>query len=132
MLIVERSIFMTKFISNMKNILFLFTLVVFSCSNEVIIINESTFPDYSFRSFVLSKWYGKDGKLTSSEIKEITEIDVDNLNIKDLKGIEYFTSLGTLSCKRNYLTSIDLSNNTEIWRLFCSENNESWGQVLDS
>ena len=49
-------------------------------------------------------------------------MNVDNLNIKNLKGIEYFTSLGTLFCERNNLSTIDLSNNTDLWRLFCSEN----------
>ena len=98
------------------------TLTLLSCKRTDVIIDESTFPDYNFRHFVLSQWYGKDGVLTSSEVDEITEINVEEVGIEDLKGIEYFSSLGTLFCGKNELSSLDLSNNTQLWRLFCWSN----------
>ena len=85
-------------------------------------INETNFPDANFRNWLLSQSYGKDGKLTENEIKNITSIDVKKKNISTLKGIEYFTSLKYLSCNSNQLTFLDVSKNTELAGLHCYSN----------
>jgi len=44
------------------------------------------------------------------------------MNIADLTGIEAFTALTHLYCMDNYLTSLDLSNNTALTNLKCNNN----------
>ncbi|MBR6894039.1 MAG: hypothetical protein IKN15_12560 [Bacteroidaceae bacterium] len=87
-------------------------------------INETNFPDENFRNYLLSDeyGYGKDGVLTDSEIAYIQVVNVRNKNIQSLKGIEFFTALKRLQCDFNQLTSLDLSKNTALRELDCSEN----------
>ena len=89
---------------------------------EDIVINATNFPDANFRNWLLSQEYGKDGKLTDSEISEIVIIGATAKEIQTLKGIEYFTELKTLSCSNNQLVSLDLSKNTSLEVLYCSSN----------
>ena len=67
-------------------------------------INEINFPDSIFRDWLLKQWYGTDGILDPDEIEGITDIDVNFMDISDLTGIEYFTSLETLRCWGNNLS----------------------------
>lgn len=97
-------------------------LTVESKTADGIEINATNFPDANFRNYLLAQDYGKDEKLTESEIKGVTKIDVSDKNIKSLKGIEYFTALTTLYCHRNQLTSLDVSKNTSLNSLGCSGN----------
>lgn len=92
-------------------------------AEESIAINEDNFPDWSFRNWVLSQSYGEDGILTEEEIASITRINVRNSDIHLLKGIEYFTAITYLVCAGNYLSSLDLTNNTNLQTLSCSNNN---------
>jgi hypothetical protein len=85
-------------------------------------INETNFPDASFRSWLLERDYGSDGKLTGEEIAGVTSIDVSSKNIQSLKGIEYFTELTTLRCSSNKLTALDVSKNTALTELSCGAN----------
>lgn len=77
-------------------------------------INEKNFPDENFRKWILSQPYGMDGILSDKDIAGITEIDVANKNIQDLKGIEYFTALESLNLDRNKLKSVDVSKNKDL------------------
>ncbi|WP_291286471.1 T9SS type A sorting domain-containing protein [Flavobacterium sp.] len=52
-----------------------------------------------------------DGKILTSKIDKITEIDLYFSNITDLTGIQDFKSLKSLSCMSNKLTSLDISQN---------------------
>ena len=85
-------------------------------------INETNFPDENFRNWLLQQSYGSDGILTQSEINGITSIDIRSKQIKNLKGIEYFTALTTLKCGYNQLTSLDVSNCTSLTILECYYN----------
>ena len=90
--------------------------------SNIIEINSTTFPDAKFRNWMLEQDYGKDGKLTESEIKNVTSINVRDRDITTLKGIEYFTSLTSLNCGINPLTSLDVSKNTALETLNCYNN----------
>ena len=90
---------------------------------SVVEINETTFPDNAFRSFLLSKDYGADGKLSKEELDNVKELMLPMRDIQDLKGIEYFTSIEKLDCSMNKLTSLDVSNLSQLARLQCYENN---------
>ena len=85
-------------------------------------INETNFPDETFRKYV--KDFDKDGNhvLSPQEIAEVTEINVYNKSISDLTGIKYFTELETLMCYSNRLTSLDVSGCTELKGLICYNN----------
>lgn len=85
-------------------------------------INETNFPDKNFRNYLLNQSYGKDGVLTDEEINGITELFVDDKNIDNLKGIEYFTALTWLRCTNNNLTTLDVSKNTTLIELWCHRN----------
>ena len=85
-------------------------------------INETNFPDATFRKYV--KDFDKDGNhvLSPQEIAEVTEINVYNKSISDLTGIKYFTELETLMCYSNRLTSLDVSGCAELETLMCYNN----------
>jgi Leucine-rich repeat (LRR) protein len=54
------------------------------------------------------------GKINSDEAEEITVLDVSDLNISDLTGIEAFINLIDLRCWSNQLIHLDVSNNTSL------------------
>ena len=85
-------------------------------------INETNFPDANFRKFIMEEDYGKDGILTASEIADLKQIYVNNMNISNLKGIEYFTELEDLYCFGNEITSLDVSDNSSLKILWCYGN----------
>ena len=84
-------------------------------------INETNFPDAKFRSFVkenLDK--NKDDILDAMEIAAVKMIEANNMGIKSLEGVGFFTALETLKCWDNELTGLDLSKNTALKDLQCS------------
>ncbi|MBR4644320.1 MAG: leucine-rich repeat protein [Bacteroidaceae bacterium] len=85
-------------------------------------INEYNFPDENFRSWLLAQEYGDDGVLTDAEIVTVKKIKVNDKNIQNLKGIEYFTELLRLECNNNQLTTLDISECTQLLRLQCKNN----------
>ena len=89
-----------------------------------IAINEENFPDENFRNWVLNQEYGKDGVLTDEEITGVTVIDVNGKDIANLQGIEKFTSLTSLYCSSNELTTLDLSGCPQLNALDCSFNRQ--------
>lgn len=105
-----------------KLLLSLFSLFVIASAHADVVINSSNFPDANFRSYLLSQSYGSDGVLTNSEIADIEYIYLLFEKIENLKGIEFFTSLTYLDCSGNYLSSLDLSNNTRLVTLYCDNN----------
>ena len=87
-----------------------------------IAIDKENFPDDIFREYLLGQDYGWDGVLTEREIMNITEMDVYDMEISSLQGIEYFTALTELDCDDNQLTTLDISKNTALVKLYCSMN----------
>jgi Leucine-rich repeat (LRR) protein len=85
-------------------------------------IDKENFPDDNFREYLLDQDYGKDGVLTEREIMNITDMDVYDMEISSLQGIEYFTALTMLDCEDNELTTLDISKNTALVKLYCSWN----------
>ncbi|MBC2846050.1 T9SS type A sorting domain-containing protein [Winogradskyella flava] len=58
----------------------------------------------------------------TDRISEITILDVGNLGISNLTGIEDFSALENLLCANNQLVSLDISSNTSLLSLVCSSN----------
>ena len=91
--------------------------------SSAVILNETNFPDASFRARISSiTGVAEGGTLTEEILQSVKTIYVSDLSITSLKGIEYFTALTTLYCDRNQLTSLDVSNNTALTYLSCGYN----------
>ena len=85
-------------------------------------INKANFPDDIFRNWVITNIAGGTTTLTQDKINTTTSIDVRNMGIANLKGIEHFTALTDLECGVNQLKSLDVSNNKALTYLYCSNN----------
>ncbi len=99
----------------------------YTVSDYDIEINATNFPDKAFRDKLLSQDYGKDGRLTGTEISKIKSISVSGSysnkgSITSLIGIEHFTALEELYCHNNQLTALDISKNTALTYLDCDHN----------
>ncbi len=103
----------------------IFTLAIAGRGTDID-INKTNFPDKDFREFLLDKEANidrnQDGKLSTWEIALVQDIDVYDMEIADLTGIEYFTELKYLDCAGNHLTSLDLSRNTKLAELDAENN----------
>ena len=112
----------------------IFTLAIAGRGTDIA-INETNFPDKDFREFLLDKEVNidrnQDGKLSTGEIALVQDIDVYDMEIADLTGIEYFTELKYLDCAGNHLTSLDLSRNTKLAELDAENNTYTITPVND-
>lgn len=82
-------------------------------------------PDTNFESKLVALGIdtdGLNGKITISNIANITSLDLSNSGISNLSGIEQFTALETLICSGNLLSTINVSNSTALKYLDCSNN----------
>lgn len=83
-------------------------------------------PDDNFEQALIDQ--GIDSDLTvnnfvaTADINTITVLDISELNIADLTGIQDFLALQNLNVSNNLLTSLDLSSNTALEVLDCSIN----------
>jgi Leucine-rich repeat (LRR) protein len=81
------------------------------------------FEDSNFETFCLWNFdSNKDGQISIGEVDKITELDISRKNISTIPEIQYFTSLTTLDCSNNQLTSLDMSGCTSLQTLNCSNN----------
>ncbi|WP_072469122.1 InlB B-repeat-containing protein [Urinicoccus massiliensis] len=86
-------------------------------------INETNFPDETFREYVKTKFdTDKNGILSQEELNDVTSIEVRDKGITTLQGIEYFTGLMGLDCSKNKLTALNLSKNTKLSSIYCEKN----------
>ncbi|MBR4344247.1 MAG: FecR domain-containing protein [Lachnospiraceae bacterium] len=86
-------------------------------------INSTNFPDNAFRQYILENIDTDKNNILSDAEASAEKITVENLGIKDLTGIEFFKDLTYLVCQKNNLSSLDLSQNTQLKSLYCKENN---------
>jgi Leucine-rich repeat (LRR) protein len=64
----------------------------------------------------------QDSKIQYGEAEAVTKIRAYDLNIVDMTGIEVFINLDTLICNQNQISVLDLSKNTSLSYLDCSNN----------
>jgi len=93
-----------------------------SIDNNTIITSKFTDPNFKTQVYSLIGKSSSD-PILYSDVKNITTLSLNMLNISNLSGIEYFTGLITLGCFGNQLTTLDLSKNTALTYLNCSYNN---------
>ena len=85
-------------------------------------ISSTNFPDSIFMEKVKEYDLDSDNFLSDEEISKVTYMYLNYMQIKDLRGIEYFTNLLTLHADMNYLKTLDLSKNTKLKYLYCNNN----------
>ena len=88
-------------------------------------IDETNFPDETFREYVKRFDTDENGSFSADEIAAVTKIDCGSYNISSLKGLENFTALEHLDCQWNDLTTLDVSKNVALTYLDCYKNNIS-------
>ena len=82
-----------------------------------------TFASPNFKSYCVSKFdTDGDGKISTIEAYQVTDIDCSGRSITDLTGIEAFTNLKYLNCSENSLTKLDISANTNLVDINVSNN----------
>lgn len=82
-------------------------------------------PDSNFEDKLIALQIdkdGKNGKVATLSIASVTSLDVSSSSIKDLTGIQDFTSLKILNCSTNQLTSLTPASNLLLTELNCSSN----------
>ena len=94
-----------------------------SASSGNIKINKKNFPDSKFRAYVSERFDSNgDGTLSSKERNAVEDIDVDNMGIYSLVGVEYFPNLDRLFCNNNRLTSLNITKCKLLTALSCENN----------
>ena len=103
-------------------IYFFLTLLLFfsSCEKEDTTIGTSM----SLLSALINRGIDTDGdgRISTSEARAVTYLDISNEAVTDLGGIDSFTNLDTLICEHNLLTEVDVSENPGLLYLACGWN----------
>lgn len=98
--------------------------------DSVLALTEANFPDKTFRSYLADSFdTDLDGSLSSSELSEVTRMNLSGMGIQDLTGIGYFTSLTDLDCSYNRLFTVDLSACTALTTLKADHNATYTGSI---
>ena len=86
-------------------------------------IDATNFPDENFRDYVKKK-FDKDnsGALSQDELDDVSSINIMEMNISSVKGIEYFSNLLSFEGYRNKLTELDISHNPALTYVGCGDN----------
>jgi protein phosphatase 1 regulatory subunit 7 len=81
-------------------------------------------PDVNFRQQLISLGYdtNDDGKIQASEAKAVTELDIKNMGIVNLEGINSFTNLKELQIAENKIGKLDVSNLKNLTGLYAYDN----------
>jgi hypothetical protein len=96
--------------------LFILSVLCLLCMTPVradVELNATNFPDPVFRIYVSGLTGVNVGDIISdAKLANVKEIRVVESGITSLKGVEYFTNLTLLSCSKNQLTSLDVTQNS--------------------
>ncbi|WP_298764983.1 T9SS type A sorting domain-containing protein [uncultured Polaribacter sp.] len=110
----------------------IFFTLFFSITQMFSQSNIVNIPDVNFKNYLLENSSinaNNDNEIQVAEAEAFSgKIDVkgsgklESLRVKDLTGIEAFTSLTALDCEFNGLTNINVSQNIKLLDLHCSNN----------
>ena len=108
----------------MKPNLFIFLILL--CIGAKNYAQNVNIPDAIFKTYLVNQSIintNGDSEIQVSEAGAFTGgINITNLGIYDLTGIEAFTQLGSLNCSLNNLNQFDISNNVSLTNLNCGNN----------
>ena len=100
-------------------------LLVFLLSNFFGLAQDTLIPDVNFEKALISQGIDSglpDGKVLTSSVNVVKILNVENVGITDLTGIQDFYDLTDLNCAQNKLTILDVSKNTKLTNLKCYYN----------
>ena len=89
-----------------------------------LVCNPTTYvPDDNFEAALATyDDIANDDFVPTANIENLTYLDISNLNISDLTGIEDFIALDTLDCSLNFLSNLDMTLQEFLIYLDCSGN----------
>ena len=81
-------------------------------------------PDQNFEQELINLGYDNviDQYVLTANISGVTDLFLNGIGVSDLTGIEDFSSLTTLECANNQLTTLDVSQNPNLSILQCNDN----------
>ncbi|MCF7559555.1 T9SS type B sorting domain-containing protein [Sabulilitoribacter multivorans] len=88
-------------------------------------ISQTFVPDDNFEQALIDLGYDSgplDDFVPTANISSVTTLSITDKSILDLTGIEDFTALSILDCSGNQLSSINVSQNTNLTELYCFGN----------
>ena len=92
-----------------------------------------TFADANFKAYCVENFDTKgDGEISYAEAEVVTEIECYYKSISSMDEIQYFTSLESLNCCDNQLTSLNVRNNKALKMLWCDRNKLTELDVSDN
>ena len=100
-------------------------LLLLSLFITMIITSQTTLiPDDNFEQTLIDLGYDDvlDNYILTSNIDQVTELNIQSKQIVDLTGISGFKNLETLYCGYNQILNLDLSDNVKLKKLDCSYN----------
>jgi len=75
-------------------------------------------PDSAFENYLIAEGIDteatSDGRVLTSDIENVLNLDMPNLGISNLSGIEDFIGLQSLNTDNNNIPSVDLTNNLDL------------------
>ncbi|MFD1615070.1 T9SS type A sorting domain-containing protein [Gelatiniphilus marinus] len=86
---------------------------------------ETYVPDDNFEQALIALGFDSgalDDYVLTATIEVLTNLNINGQNISDLTGIEDFTALQNLDFSNNAISSVDLSQNTNLIQINCSNN----------
>lgn len=91
---------------------------------SVVKAQKTYIPDANFEQKLIDLSYDDvlDDSVLTANIDTVTILELEQLFIYDLTGIEDFASLELLDCNTNQLTDIDVSQNAMLKTLICNDN----------
>ena len=88
--------------------------------------NYTSIPDANFELYLVQNNIDSDGQVNgevlTSDIENITNVNIDHKNVADLTGIQNFKALTTLNAYNNQITNVDLSENILLENLSLAKN----------
>ncbi len=93
-------------------------------TTSITFAQHTAIPDQNFEQALIDLGLDDviDGQVLTANISGVTWLDVADYDIEDLTGIEDFTALEILEADSNFLTSIDVSNNLNLYALWLDFN----------
>ena len=93
---------------------------------RVLNLQYTAIPDPNFEQALIDQGIDSEallnGRVLTTDIYQVTSLDVSGLAIASLSGIEDFLAIEILHCNNNNLNSLDVSNNLNLQELWCGFN----------
>jgi len=114
----------TKITTAFKTLLILFVFIYQGLQPNVLYAQTTAIPDIYFEQALINLGIDSDGvingQVLTSDIDTVITLNLFELGIEDLTGLEDFTALEYLDVSGSFLTVLDVSNNIQLKELYCS------------